>query len=45
MELHWNMSPASVIISITGGAQDFNLSPMLHSAFGQGLAKAAQVEQ
>ncbi|KAL1527371.1 hypothetical protein AB1Y20_016041 [Prymnesium parvum] len=42
MEIHWNMSPASVIISITGGAQDFNLSPMLHSAFGQGLAKAAQ---
>ena len=42
MEMHWSMSPASVVISITGGAQDFNLSPMLHSAFGQGLAKAAQ---
>ena len=25
MEKHWDMSPASVLISITGGAQDFVL--------------------
>lgn len=41
MELHWDMSPASVILSITGGAQDFQLSPMLQSAFSHGLARAA----
>ena len=35
------MSPASVIISITGGAGDFTLSPMLQTAFFHGLAKAA----
>ena len=42
MEKHWGMSPASVLISITGGAQDFVLPPRLNKAFKHGLAKAAQ---
>jgi ADP-ribose pyrophosphatase len=42
MEKHWAMSPASVLISITGGAQDFLLPPRLNKAFRHGLAKAAQ---
>ena len=42
MELHWNMVPASVLLSITGGAQDFQLSPMLQSAFSHGIAAAAR---
>jgi len=42
MEKHWDMSPASVLISITGGAQDFVLPPRLNKAFRHGLAKAAQ---
>lgn len=42
MEKHWGMSPASVLISITGGAQDFVLPPRLNKAFRHGLAKAAQ---
>ena len=31
---------ASVVISITGGAQDFNMHPRLYQAFAHGLAKA-----
>jgi hypothetical protein len=42
MEKHWQMEPASVLISITGGAQDFKLQPRLLKAFKHGLAKAAQ---
>jgi len=42
MEKHWMMEPASVLISITGGAQDFKLQPRLLKAFRHGLAKAAQ---
>ena len=42
MEKHWDMSPASVLISITGGAQDFVLPPRLNKAFRHGLARAAQ---
>ena len=36
------MSSPSVLISITGGAQDFVLPPRLDKAFRHGLAKAAQ---
>jgi hypothetical protein len=39
MELHWDLQPASVLLSITGSAQDFVLSPMLQAAFSHGLAK------
>ena len=39
---HWQVPQASVIISISGGAQDFQLPPRLHKAFAHGLAKAAQ---
>ena len=42
MEKQWDMSPASVLISITGGAQDFVLPPRLNKAFRHGLARAAQ---
>eukprot|EP00966_Prymnesium_polylepis_P118935 2748998-Prymnesium_polylepis.1 len=42
MERHWGLGKASVIMSITGGAQDFALPPRLHKAFAHGLAKAAQ---
>lgn len=42
MEKHWQIEPASVLISITGGAQDFKLQPRLLKAFKHGLAKAAQ---
>ena len=36
------MPPASVILSITGGAQDFQISPMLQAAFSHGIATAAR---
>ncbi|EOD04356.1 hypothetical protein EMIHUDRAFT_107737 [Emiliania huxleyi CCMP1516] len=42
MEKYWMMEPASVLISITGGAQDLKLQPRLLKAFKHGLAKAAQ---
>eukprot|EP00965_Chrysotila_dentata_P122528 4049801-Pleurochrysis_carterae.AAC.3 len=41
LERHWKMQSASVLISITGSAQDFDLSPRLHQTFSHGLAKAA----
>ena len=42
MNLHWGLPTASVLISITGSAQDFSLSPKLHKAFSQGLARAVK---
>ena len=42
MQKHWKVSCASVVISITGGAQDFTLPPRLHQTFQHGLAKAAK---
>ena len=38
---YWDLQPANVVLSITGGALDFVLSPMLRTAFSHGLAKAA----
>lgn len=43
MEMHWDLHRRpSVLISVTGGAQSFNLTPRLEKAYKRGLAKAAQ---
>ena len=41
MELTWKLKRPEVLISVTGGAQDFSLSPLLQRAFDRGLASAA----
>ena len=43
MERRWKLPHASVMISVTGGAQDFDLPHRLHQAFSHGLGRAAQV--
>lgn len=42
LERHWECSKASVLISITGSAQDFDMPQRLLKAFKRGLVKAAQ---
>ncbi len=37
---HWRIPSPDAIISITGGAQDFVLTPQLHSVFKKGLVDA-----
>ena len=41
MELTWKLRRPEVLISVTGGAQDFSLPPNLQRAFDRGLASAA----
>jgi hypothetical protein len=41
LERHWGVGKASVVISITGSAQDFDMPQRLLKAFKQGLVKAA----
>ena len=41
MANHWSVPDASVVISITGGAQAFQIPKRLETAFTRGLAKAA----
>ena len=41
MEKHWKMRRPEVVISVTGGAQDFVLSPRLKRVFDRGLTSAA----
>ncbi|KAL3933002.1 MAG: hypothetical protein SGPRY_000469 [Prymnesium sp.] len=41
LERHWRVGKASVVISITGGARDFDVPQRLLKAFKQGLVKAA----
>jgi hypothetical protein len=37
----WELSPPNLIISITGGAKSFHMSPKLRKTFQQGLVQAA----
>jgi hypothetical protein len=37
----WNLSSPNLIISITGGAKQFHMSPKLTKIFQQGLIEAA----
>lgn len=39
---HWRLPKPEVIISVTGGAQNFTLSPQLQAAFDTGLVSAAK---
>ena len=41
IEKYWQLSRPEVIISVTGGAQAFALSPAVRQAFDRGLAEAA----
>ncbi|KAL1519454.1 hypothetical protein AB1Y20_022976 [Prymnesium parvum] len=41
LERHWGVGKATVVISITGSAQDFDMPQRLLKAFKQGLVKAA----
>ena len=41
MTHHWQMPKPEVLITITGGAQDFKMDTELRVAFGDGLAAAA----
>lgn len=38
----WELCVPSLLISVTGGAKNFNISPRLKTQFGRGLVKAAQ---
>ena len=38
---YWKLPKPEVLITVTGGAQDFQLSPPLQNAFDRGLASAA----
>ena len=40
-EKHWKITRPEVLISVTGGAQDFVLSPRLKRVFDRGLTSAA----
>lgn len=42
MSHHWNMPKPEVLITVTGGAQQFHLKPQLQIAFDNGLVSAAQ---
>ena len=39
---YWRMMRPEVLITVTGGAQDFDLSPVKLSTFENGLASAAK---
>ena len=41
IEKHWGLARPQVLISVTGGAQDFVLSPKLKHMFNRGLVSAA----
>ena len=41
IEKYWKLPRPEVLISVTGGAQDFELSPPLQRVFDRGLANAA----
>ncbi|KAM5275432.1 transient receptor potential cation channel subfamily M member 2 isoform 10-T14 [Hipposideros larvatus] len=42
MTQHWGLDIPSLLISVTGGAKDFNMKPQLKSIFRRGLVKVAQ---
>ena len=42
MDHYWGMPKPEVLITVTGGAQDFNLPSQLQVAFDRGLVSAAQ---
>lgn len=42
MTQHWGLDVPSLLISVTGGAKDFNMNPQLKSIFRRGLVKVAQ---
>ncbi|XP_040282701.1 transient receptor potential cation channel subfamily M member 2-like [Bufo bufo] len=42
MTQQWGLSVPSLLISVTGGAKNFNISPRLKNEFSWGLVKAAQ---
>ncbi|XP_069615725.1 transient receptor potential cation channel subfamily M member 2-like [Ranitomeya imitator] len=42
MTEQWGLSMPSLLISVTGGAKNFNISPRLKNQFSRGLVKAAQ---
>ena len=42
MDHYWGMPKPEILITVTGGAQDFNLPSQLQVAFDRGLVSAAQ---
>nr|DBA32338.1 TPA: hypothetical protein GDO54_000138 [Pyxicephalus adspersus] len=42
MTEQWGLSVPNLLISVTGGAKNFNISPRLKNQFSRGLVKAAQ---
>ncbi|CAI9617997.1 unnamed protein product, partial [Staurois parvus] len=38
----WELRVPSLLISVTGGAKNFNISPRLKTQFSRGLVKAAE---
>ncbi|XP_057553816.1 transient receptor potential cation channel subfamily M member 2 isoform X2 [Hippopotamus amphibius kiboko] len=42
MTQHWGLDVPNLLISVTGGAKDFNMKPRLKSIFRRGLVKVAQ---
>lgn len=42
MTEHWGLEVPNLLISVTGGAKDFNMKPRLKSVFRRGLVKVAQ---
>ncbi|XP_051695884.2 transient receptor potential cation channel subfamily M member 2 isoform X1 [Oryctolagus cuniculus] len=42
MTQHWDLEVPSLLISVTGGAKNFNMKPRLKSIFRRGLVKVAQ---
>ncbi|KAM5180438.1 transient receptor potential cation channel subfamily M member 2-like [Mantella aurantiaca] len=42
MTEQWGLRVPSLLISVTGGAKNFNISPRLKTQFSRGLVKAAQ---
>ncbi|XP_037597956.1 transient receptor potential cation channel subfamily M member 2 isoform X5 [Cebus imitator] len=42
MTQHWGLDVPSLLISVTGGAKNFNMKPRLKSIFRRGLVKVAQ---
>ncbi|XP_029794679.1 transient receptor potential cation channel subfamily M member 2 isoform X3 [Suricata suricatta] len=42
MTRYWGLDVPSLLISVTGGAKDFNMKPRLKSVFRRGLVKVAQ---
>lgn len=42
MTQYWGLDVPNLLISVTGGAKDFNMKPRLKSIFRRGLVKVAQ---